>query len=146
MAIITVSNDDRVFYGLEGQRTKAALLDKISAKYGVQFTEEEKQQFVLMPNFGVPVASLKSFLAMTADERKNVVQPGIPVDSAKNELAEWVLQTRLSDPQVAFAIKGDQDAQYPVVGRVITTLQERKVNRFSLVTAMENKPVAAASH
>lgn len=73
-----------------------------------------------------------------------VAQPGIPVDSTKNELAEWVLQTRLSDPQIVFAIKGDQDAQYPVVGRVITTLQERKVNRFSLVTSMENKPVVAS--
>ncbi len=146
VATITISNDDRVFFGIDGQRTKATLLDKISAKYNVQFTEEETQQFILMPNFGVPVANLKSFLAMTADERKKIVQPGIPVDSAKNELAEWVLQTRLSDPTMVFAIKGDQDAQYPVVGRVITTLQERKVNRFSLITSMENKPVVAASN
>lgn len=40
---ITVGGDDRVFFGVDGQFTKEALLEKIAGKYGVGFTEEEKK-------------------------------------------------------------------------------------------------------
>ncbi|PTX22805.1 outer membrane transport energization protein ExbD [Pontibacter mucosus] len=137
---ITIDKDNRVFFGVDGQQTKEALLDKIAGKYGVGFTEEEKKTFSLMSNFGVPVSQLKSLLAMESNARKEVHQPGIPIDSTHNELGDWVLQTRLTNPQVVIAIKGDQDTNYPTIKRVIDILQDRKVNRFNLITTMEAKP------
>ncbi|RIJ37292.1 ExbD/TolR family protein [Pontibacter oryzae] len=137
---ITVDKDNRVFFGVDGQQTKEALLDKIAGKYGIGFTAEEKKTFSLLSNFGVPVSQLKSFLAMESSARKEVNQPGIPIDSTHNELGDWVLQTRLTNPQVVIAIKGDQDVDYETIQRVIDILQERKVNRFNLITDMENKP------
>lgn len=137
---ITVGNDNRVFFGVDGQHTKEALLEKIAGKYGVGFTEEEKRTFSLLNNFGVPVSQLKSFLAMPSRERDEVQQPGIPIDSTNNELGDWVLQTRLTNPKVVIAIKGDNDAEYTTVQRVIDILQDRKVNRFNLVTDMEAMP------
>jgi biopolymer transport protein ExbD len=137
---ITVDKDSRVFFGVDGQQTKEALLDKMAGKYGVGFTEEEKKTFSLLSNFGVPMSQLKSLLAMESSARKEVNQPGIPIDSARNELGDWILQTRLTNPKVVIAIKGDQDAEYPTVKRVIDILQDRKVNRFNLITDMEAKP------
>ncbi|MCX2741356.1 ExbD/TolR family protein [Pontibacter anaerobius] len=137
---ITVDKDSRVFFGVDGQQTKEALLDKIAGKYGVGFTAEEKRTFSLLSNFGVPINQLKSFLSMESSARKEVNQPGIPIDSVHNELGDWVLQTRLTNPKVVIAIKGDQDADYPTVQRVIDILQDRKVNRFNLITDMESKP------
>ncbi|EJF10054.1 MULTISPECIES: biopolymer transporter ExbD [Pontibacter] len=137
---ITVDKEDRVFFGVDGQGTKEALLDKMGTKYGVSFTEEERKTFSLLTNFGVPVNQLKSYLAMEPADRKNVNQPGIPVDSARNELGDWVHQTRLTNPKVVIAIKGDVDVSYPTVKRVMDTLQERKINRFNLITDMENRP------
>jgi len=137
---ITVDKANRVFFGVDGQQTKEAVLDKMAGKYGIGFTPEEKQSFALLTNFGVPVNQLKSYLAMEANERKKVNQPGIPVDSLNNELADWVLQTRLSNPKVVIAIKGDVDVDYATVQKVISTLQDKKVNRFNLITDMENKP------
>lgn len=137
---ITVDKNDRVFFGVDGQQTKEALLDKIGTKYGVNFTAEERKTFSLLSNFGVPINQLKSYLAMESDARKNVNQPGIPVDSTHNELGDWVLQTRLTNPEVVIAIKGDADVSYPTVKRVIDILQEKKVNRFNLITDMEMKP------
>lgn len=137
---ISIGSDNRVFYGVDGQHTKVRLLDKMSAKYGVNFTEQEKKTFELMTSFGTPMAGLKSFLAMTPEQRKKVTQPGIPFDSAKNELGDWVLQTRLSNPDVVVAIKGDASTDVPTVQRVIEVLQEKKVNRFNLITDMEMKP------
>ncbi|AKD02511.1 biopolymer transporter ExbD [Pontibacter korlensis] len=137
---ITVDKNSRVFFGVDGQQTKEALLDKMAGKYGIGFTEEEKRTFSLLSNFGVPISQLKSILAMESSERKEVNQPGIPIDSTHNELGDWVLQTRLTNPKVVIAIKGDQDADYPTVKRVIDILQDRKVNRFNLITDMEAKP------
>ncbi|WP_299758983.1 biopolymer transporter ExbD [uncultured Pontibacter sp.] len=137
---ITIDKDSRVFFGVDGQQTKEALLDKMAGKYGIGFTEEERRTFSLLSNFGVPMSQLKSILAMESSARKEVNQPGIPIDSVRNELGDWVLQTRLTNPKVVIAIKGDQDADYPTVQRVIDILQERKVNRFNLITDMEAKP------
>jgi len=137
---ISIGNDDRVFFGVDGQHTKEALIEKIAGKYGVGFTAEEIRTFSLLNNFGVPVSQLKSFLAMTSAERDKVNQPGIPIDSTTNELGDWVLQTRLTNPKVVIAIKGDNDANYATVQRVIDILQERRVNRFNLVTDMEAMP------
>ena len=137
---ITVDNANRVFYGVDGKQTKEAVLDRMAGKYGVSFTPEEKETFSLLTNFGVPVNQLKTYLSMEPDQRKKVNQPGIPVDSLNNELGDWVLQTRLTNPKVVIAIKGDVDVDYETVQKVINTLQDRKVNRFNLITDMENKP------
>ena len=137
---LTVDKDNRVFFGVDGQHTKEALLEKIAGKYGVGFTDEEKRTFSLLNNFGMPVSQLKSFLAMQSSARDEVRQPGIPIDSTQNELGDWVLQTRLTNPKVVIAIKGDNDANFATVQRVIDILQDKKVNRFNLVTDMEAMP------
>jgi biopolymer transport protein ExbD len=140
--ILTISIDKtgKVFYGVEGQHTKLELINKIGAKYNINFTEAEKSKFVLMPSFGVPVGSLQSLLRLSPDEAKKANQPGIPIDSMNNELGDWVMQTRYSNPAVKIAIKGDVDADIPAIKQVIKTLQDNKVNRFNLITDMENKP------
>ncbi len=137
---VTVDNNNRVFFGVDGQQTKEALLSKISGKYGVSFNEEETRTFTLLTNFGVPINQLKGYLSMEPNARKDVKQPGIPIDSTSNELGDWVLQTRLTNPQVVIAIKGDNDVNYKTIQRVIEILQEKKVNRFNLITDMEARP------
>lgn len=139
---ITVAKEGRVFFNVDGQFTRAKLLDKISERYGVAFTGKEKRNFVLMSSVGVPIGSLKQFLGLTTEQRTNLTQPGIPLDSANNELADWILQARLSNPKVRIAIKGDSDADYGTIKKVVSTLMDRKVNRFNLVTNMEQGPDA----
>ncbi|MBK0404413.1 biopolymer transporter ExbD [Adhaeribacter sp. BT258] len=137
---ITIGSDNRVFYGVDGQPTRLSLLDKMGAKYNVSFSEEERRTFELTNSFGMPMAGLKSYLAMAPEQRKKITQPGIPFDSVKNELGDWVLQTRLTNPDVVVAIKGDQSTDVPTIQRIIEVLQEKKVNRFNLITDMEMKP------
>jgi biopolymer transport protein ExbD len=142
--VITISIDknDRVFFGVDGQNTRTALLEKIAGKYGVGFNEQQKKTFSLISEFGVPVNQLKSYLSLDANARKDYDKssPGIPIDSVNNELGDWVHQTRLTNPKVIIAIKGDQDVNYETVQQVISTLQDKKVNRFNLITDMEKRP------
>lgn len=134
---ITVAKDNKVFFNVDGQHTRAALLEKIADRYAVSFTPQEQRAFILMSSIGMPIGNLKQYLSMSPEQRKMVNQPGIPVDSLNNQLADWVLQARLSNPRVRIAIKGDRDSDYGTVRKVISTLLDRKVNRFNLVTNME---------
>ncbi|RYF88380.1 MAG: biopolymer transporter ExbD [Chitinophagaceae bacterium] len=137
---ITVSREGQVYFGIDGQFTKQRLLDNISQKYGVSFSPEETRAFVLSSSFGLPIRGLKSYLALEPAERKKIQQPGIPTDSTNNELADWIVYSRMANPKLRIAIKGDRDADYPTVAKVISTLQDKKVNRFNLITNMEAGP------
>jgi len=94
---ITIGKDSRVFFNVDGQYTRATLLKSMGDIYGVQFTPEETHTFAVISSVGVPMGGLKQFLNLKPEERKAVEQPGIPVDSAHNELADWVLQARLAN-------------------------------------------------
>jgi len=138
---ITVGKEGNVFFNVDGQFTRQELLGKMGTQYGISFTPEETRTFAIISSIGVPIGSLKQFLSLSPEERKNIIQPGIPCDSANNELATWVLQARLSNPLLRIAIKGDRDANYPAVKKVIDTMIDKKVNRFNLITSMEKGPI-----
>jgi biopolymer transport protein ExbD len=134
---ITISKEGVVFFNLDGKYTRQALIEKIGEKYNVQFTPEEIHAFTILPSFGLPIGSLKQYLAMEPEVRKTVKQTGIPVDSTHNELRDWVIYSRLSNRKLRVAVKGDTDAHYPVVKQVINTLIDNKVTRFNLITNLE---------
>jgi biopolymer transport protein ExbD len=137
---ITISKEGKVFFNMDGQQNRATLLEKMGEIYGgVQFTPEETHAFAIMSSIGVPFGNLKQVLNMKPEDRKAAAPdfPGIPVDSLNNELANWVLQARLTNPKLRIAIKGDRDAEYPVVKKVIDTMIDKRVNRFNLITNME---------
>lgn len=137
---ITIGKEGKVFFDLSGQPARKRLLQGIANKYNVSFTPEEIETFSLMSSFGVPVGALKQLLNLESDERSEVEQPGIPVDSTNNQLKQWILLSRLANPKARIAIKGDKDVAYPVVEEVINTVQDAGVNRFNLVTSLKKGP------
>ena len=148
---LTIDNKKRVFFGVDDTKTKIQALQKVAAKYGINFTAAQAKEFGNLPNFGLPINQLGSYLNVEKEERKqlNAQQPGVPIDSLNNQLIDWVIEARKAN-QALFkkptyiAIKGDGNADVPTVQAVIKLLQERDINRFNLITYLENKPVAAA--
>jgi biopolymer transport protein ExbD len=134
---ITIDKESQVFYNMDGQYNRQEVLAKMGELHGIQFTPEEARTFALMSSVGVPMASMKQFLSLSQEDRKAIKQPGVPCDSVGNELAEWILQSRLINRKLRIAIKGDKDAKYPIVDKVMKTLMDRKVNRFNLITGLE---------
>ena len=144
---LTIDSKKRVFFGYDKAPVKEAALKAVAAKYNVSFTPTEIKQFSLMPEFGVPIAQLKSYLDKSTDERKqlNAGLPGVPYDSLNNQLIDWVLEARKANAAIFqkptyLAIKGDGDADVETVQTVIKELQEKNINRFNLVTSLEMKP------
>lgn len=135
--LVTVDKTGRVFYSIDGQFTREDLIKRMGEKYKIVFTPEEIKQFSLVNSFGVPIEQLKAYLAMKPEDRSKLQQAGIPADSLNNQLADWVWQGRLANNNVRVAVKADSETNYPVVKQVIATLQDKKVNRFNLITTME---------
>jgi biopolymer transport protein ExbD len=143
LAILTVGREGQVFFETAGQDVRVATLEKMAEQYKMTFTAEEKKRFSLIGAFGVPMQNLKAYIAMDAGERlKSGLAVGIPADSANNQLAAWLLNSRkavaeLHSGQMRVSIKGDERQGYSQIKKVVDILQEQKINKFSLITLAE---------
>ncbi|MBN2861756.1 MAG: biopolymer transporter ExbD, partial [Bacteroidales bacterium] len=137
-----LSNDDRVFFNVDnGEDTtfkfRRKILEEMGNQYNIEFTQQELVMFEKYPSpIGLPIQNMKEFLNADASARRDM-ETGIPIDSADNQLAMWVLYARKVNPNVKATIKGDADTQFPTVKKVLDILQEKNVNRFNLVTSLE---------
>ena len=143
LATLTIGSG-KVFFDVKGKDVRVRTLELMGDKYGVTFSEDDKNNFAAMESFGVPVQSLKQILDLKPADRKKVVQPGIPKDSLDNQLAFWVQNARkanidLHDKELELAIKGDAKEEYPLIRKVMDILQDQKINSFSLVTGLRGK-------
>jgi biopolymer transport protein ExbD len=143
MMILSIANDGKVFFGIDGQPYRKELLGMMAEKYNLKFTEEEKEKFSLMENFGIPLYSLKGYLSLGKEDKTKVTQPGIPADSVNNELKDWVGLARAVNPNLMIAIKGDREVNNKVVNHVIGILQDQNINKFNLITTLEGRPEEA---
>ena len=140
--MITVDKDGRVFYNVEGQQIRTAILKKMTERYKIQLTPQEEKRFAVLSSFGMPMENLKQYLNAKEEERKTLNQQtkGIPIDSTNNQLSDWINFGRHAGPQYSMAIRGDGDADIPTIKRVISILQDNKANRFALITNLEGGP------
>ena len=140
---VILSKDDKVFLNFDnGSDTilkyRPKVLALMGTRYNIEFTEPELRLFEKYPSsMGVPILKMKEFLTAKDTKDKLVFQTGIPIDSLDNQLAMWILYTRQVNPNVQACIKGDSKTGYPIVKKVLSILQEYKVNRFNLITTLE---------
>jgi biopolymer transport protein ExbD len=140
---LLLSTDDKVFLNLDNgsdtlYKFRPKVLAEMGKRYNIEFTETELREFEKYPtSIGVPILQMKDFLNAKDNKSKSVFQTGIPIDSADNQLALWILFTRQVNPNVQACIKGDSKTGFPIVKKVLDILQDKNVNRFNLITSLE---------
>ena len=138
-----MSADNRVFFNVDnGPDTilhfRPKILQEMGTRYNVVFTPQELRKFEKgSTSFGVSIHDMKKYLATNDAKEREKFEKGIPHDSLDNQLAMWVLYTRQVNPAVQALIKGDSEVEYPLVKKVLDTLLDYNVSRFSLVTNLE---------
>ncbi len=138
---ILIGSDGKVVMGIDNQKKREELLDKIADAYSLTFTKKQKEEFGLASLFGVPVGLLGQSLDMTPGDRakpENVM--GVPSDSLNNQFKEWVRYARKVNPQLKIVIKADKGTPYSKIKSVLGTLQDLNENRYNLITGMEEAP------
>ena len=138
---ITIAKDGKVFMSMDRPADMAATLDAVGRDKGLTFTAKESNKFKIQPTFGVPIAQMKSFLALD-DKSEDKILPtlGVPTDSTNNEFKLWVKHARENNPDLRIAIKADQNTPYKVIKSVMNSLQDLKENRYNLITTLKQMP------
>lgn len=143
---IYIDKEGQVFFNIDnGQDTttkfRAQILEKMAERYEMTFTEEEYDLFGRLSSFGMPLKDLKKWIHAENQEERDLLQVGMPYDSADNQLGYWILYSRIINPRAEVAIKGDAEANYTVVKEIMDMLQENKVNKFNLITNQQQEEV-----
>ncbi len=126
------------FTPVENGTERMQVLDNMAQKYNLTFTDQEKVAFTKVQAVGVPMSQLKSFLNLPDEERKAYKSPtGIPMDSTKKELVDWVQQSLAVNPDYKLAIKGDVTTKYPRVKSLFEGLRDIDFLKFWLITSQE---------
>lgn len=138
MTILSTTDGKFYFTPVENGTERIALLEKMGQKYGMAFTDKEKVAFSNAQSIGVPMSQLKGFLDLPDAERKAYKSPtGIPMDSTKKELIDWVQQSLAVNPDYKLAIKGDVQTKYPKVKSLFEGLRDIDFLKFWLITSQE---------
>jgi biopolymer transport protein ExbD len=138
---ILVDAKGKVFFGADGQENRVQLLTKMGAAYNITFSPAELKEFSLVNKFGVPITMMKSYLALKSEERdlpQNAL--GIPCDSLDNQFKGWVSLAKTINREYRIAIKADQATTYPVIKKLMGSLQDINENRYNLLTSLKNTP------
>lgn len=142
---IFISKDNKVFFNVDegtdtAQHIRRQVLKSISEHFRVPFTEEQIKKFEKLASFGMPIKNVPAWIDAEQKQRDEM-QVGMPYDSIDNQLALWILFARNANPNAEAAIKGDADADYKVVKRILDILQDYKINKFNLTTNLEKVEV-----
>jgi biopolymer transport protein ExbD len=127
-AIITVDKEGKTYFDMLGRNERQAALTTMQGKYQIALNSVQENAFLNGSAIGCPMEELPTWLDKKAADRKG--QPGIPIDTAKNELRDWLAAGLYIDPNLPFVIKADSKTEYPKIKRVIDILQESNINNF----------------
>ena len=83
------------------------------------------------------IRSLPDFLKMDPTARGAFNQPGLNIDTTggQHQVEDLILFSRQENNNLRIAIKGDKTTEYRHFDKLIQALQNRKVNKFNLITS-----------
>lgn len=142
---ILIDTKGHVFLNLDRPEDKRALIESIGKQYNINFTPQQIMSFINQSHIAMPLQSMQQFLNLSLTDQDQVIKAGtgVPIDtiiSPKNELAVWVQTAKDINPDLSIAIKSDQSTPYTLVKNVMSTLQDLKENRYSLLTSLKGMP------
>src|SRR6187431_1667654 len=132
-----IAPDGRLFFGLDDQPTRMKLLERLSSEYQLALSEEQKDAFRTLDLWGMDIRSLPEFLDKDPNERAHIEQPGLNIDTTggQHQVEDLILFSRQENNALRIAIKGDKTTEYRYFDKLIQALQNRKVNKFNLITS-----------
>jgi len=135
---ILIDPKGKVFMSLDKQSDMVETLSSVGKDYGVSFTPQELKKFKILKTFGVPIKSMKAYLALSTDDQDKVLKDqGIPTDKLDNQFKSWIRSARLTNKDLRIAIKADQNTPYKVIKDVMSSLQDLRENRYNLITSLK---------
>ena len=147
---LLLSKDNKVFLNFDNGpdtalKFRPKILEEMGKRYNIEFTEPELREFGKYPSsIGLPIDQMKTFLDTKDIKAKTALETGIPIDSANNQLADWIFCARTVNPNIQACIKGDAKTGFEVVKRVLDIMADKNVFKFNLITTLESAKINLA--
>lgn len=154
LVTFTIDNEGKVYMAIAKEEKRRQIIDKLfeleAQKYaGVAMTEAKRKQFQALEVVGVPIQNLPEFVSMdkaqVAKLKSSGNLSGIPVDSASNQLGDWIMAIRHvyvefdNKEKAPIAIKGDKKTNMKDINNMIDIFRKNDVYSFNLITSLEVK-------
>ncbi len=147
--LITLTKEGKVFLMLGDDTKKSEIIDDVNKTRNLQLSGPELARLKKTEFIGVPFNMLKSYLNSNGEIPASTL-PGIPIDTANNELSHWIRsvtnvyagedQRKL---QEMLLVKGDGEALYPQFKNIKSALKANEIYKFRIVTEGENVPMGS---
>ena len=159
----TLDKDGRVFFNLSDPEARKEMLNNMLGKYKVTLTPEQIEEFSFMSTFGCTMQELPAYMSTEAAKRASFPTKGIPTDSTKSELLDWLSfaaaaavnsgrtafeeaklkgdEPKMEDFKPKFVIRVDSKTLYKDAAKVIDVFRELSLNNLNFVTSAEAIPV-----
>ncbi|HOJ91187.1 MAG TPA: biopolymer transporter ExbD, partial [Saprospiraceae bacterium] len=107
------------------------------SQYQLALSDKQKDAFRTLESWGMDIRQLPAFLEMDPNERAHFQHPGLKIDTTGGEaqIEDLILFSRQENNNLRIAIKGDKSTQYKSFDKLIQALQNRKVNKFNIITS-----------
>lgn len=161
--MVTLDRDGRVFFNLSDPEARKEMLNNMLGKYKVSLNEEQIEEFSFMSTFGCTMQELPAYMSTEAAKRASFPTKGIPTDSTKNELLDWLSfaataavnsgrtafeaaklkgdEPKMEDFKPKFVVRVDSKTLYKDAATVIDVFRELNLNNLNFVTSAEAIPV-----
>ncbi len=163
LLVISVDKEGMVYYTIDNPKVRVATLQQLIQRYGDNYpvlktlTDKQIANFANVQMWGNDIAMLPQILNKEPDEvNASGTFKGVPIDSANNQLRDWIQAGRWADqidrqetgadrPDVRVAIKGDKTSSIKTIQDVIKILTAEPVNihTFNLITTLEGSASAS---
>jgi biopolymer transport protein ExbD len=132
-----IAPDGRLFFGLSDQPTRMKLITRLSTTYGFELSAEQLDAFRILESWGMDIRALPEYLALEGSQKSAFVMPGLNIDTTggQHQVEDLILFSRQENNNLRIAIKGDKQTEYRYFDKLIQALQNRKVNKFNLITS-----------
>jgi biopolymer transport protein ExbD len=161
--MVTLDKDGRVFFNLSDAEARKEMLNNMLQKYKIGLNEEKIEEFSFMSTFGCTMQELPAYMNTEAAKRASFPTQGIPSDSTKNELLDWLSfaataagntgrtafeeaklkggEPKMEDFKPKFILRVDSKTLYKDAQVVIDVFRELNLNNLNFVTSAEAIPV-----
>lgn len=145
LVLVIMDQAGKVYFTVSDDASdeKRDIIEYVNENKSLNLTDAEKMAFMRGGSFvGVPFSQLKSYLQQKPEDLQQVNLPGIPVDSANNELATWMrgAKTAFQGSKMNLVVKGDSEAKYLAFKGVINAFKAVDELKFQLITDPEGVP------
>lgn len=145
---ISVSKEGAAYFSLSKREDREQLLERMIKIYPQleSLNQNQRKAFIGLDMFGFSIAEMPAILSLNPEQYKAYKQKGIPMDSAKCELGDWIFQTRYVDQKMKVAIKGDKVSNIKAIKKVIYALTEKAdIHKFNLITTLSGSSAATTT-